>query len=132
MADCIQGQDGVVKIGVLAVGKVKAFNIDVVADVGETTNFDSLGWAENCALINSWSGTLDVVYITVDLGQDLLVIGDELAATEFNVGGVTAPGVKHSGTIIVTGINHTSITGSVVEQSISFVGTGVLTTADNL
>lgn len=129
---CIQGQDGVVKFGINSVGKVKAFNIDVVADVGETTNFDDAGWQTNCALINSWSGTMDVVYILIDAGQDLIVIGDEIVAVEFHVGGIFVGGVKHSGTIIVTGINHTSITGSVVEQTMSFVGTGVLTSADNI
>ena len=124
---CIQGQDGVVKSGINTVGKVKAFNIDVVADVGETTNFDSLGWAENCALINSWSGTMDIVVVKGDVGQDDLVIGTELALVEFFVGGLTMS-VKHSGALIITGINHTSITGSVVESTVSFVGTGVLTT----
>ena len=130
MSTCIQGQDGVVKSGINTVGKVKAFNIDVVADVGDTTNFDSAGWQENCALINSWSGTVDFVVVKVDLGQDDFVIGASIVA-EFFVGGLTGS-VKHSGTFIITGINHTSITGSVVESTVSFIGDGVLTTADVL
>jgi hypothetical protein len=127
---CYAGKDGVVKAGAsgseVAIGEVRGFTVDETA---ETLDCTAMGDAfrEYMVSYKEWSGTVDVLWDPDDAGQTGVTIGSTLSFLLYPEGADSGD-TEYAGTGIVTGISRTSTYDGLVEQSITFQGSGTLTT----
>lgn len=123
----ISGNNGEVKIGAVAVGKVTEFTIE---ESMATERDDAMGdaWVGNKGGKKSWSGSMTVRYDDADAGQDLVDIGDE-GTGNFYPDGDSSGKVYKTGSIVVTGVTTRINQDDRSEQAISFIGDGALTEA---
>jgi len=129
------GESGVVKFSddgsaVVAVASVRSFTIDQETQAIESTVMGSSG-RQYLAGLTQFSGTMDIFFRDDDDGANSLFtsIGNNPAAIELYPSGETT-GVKLDGNVIVTGHSITSNFDGMVEASVTFQGSGVLTKTD--
>ena len=76
--------------------------------------------------LNTWDGSVDVYWDETDsTGQGAATIGSSITLNVYPEGATTGD-TYFSGTAIVTGISRTASFDGMVEQSITFKGTGAL------
>jgi predicted secreted protein len=132
------GENGALKYDVAgtptAVAAVRSFTIDVETSTVETTVMGASGGARTfLPTQNSFSGSADVYLRDEDAAQDQFYTAvstvTEPVTLEVYPSGATL-GTKLSGEVIVTGYSITSNFDGLVEASITFQGTGILTKTD--
>lgn len=122
-----KGSEGTVKVGSNAVAEVRSFTIDESADTLEDTSMGDAARTYKPSL-TSFSGSVDVFWDETDTtGQGALTIGAEVTLNLYPEGDTTGD-TYLSGSAIVTGVSVNSSFDGLVESSISFQGTGALTT----
>lgn len=122
-----KGSEGTVKVGSNAVAEVRSFTIDESADTLEDTSMGDTARTYKPSL-TSFSGSVDVFWDETDTtGQGALTIGAEVTLNLYPEGDTTGD-TYLSGSAIVTGVSVNSSFDGLVESSISFQGTGALTT----
>ncbi len=132
------GENGALKYTVssvlTSVAAVRSFTIDIETSTVETTIMGASGGARTfLPTQNSFSGTADVYLRDEDAAQDqfytAVSTGADPAVLEVYPSGASK-GIKLSGSVIITGYSITSNFDGLVEASITFQGTGILTKAD--
>lgn len=122
-----KGSEGTVKVGSNAVAEVRSFTIDEAADTLEDTSMGDTSRTYKPSL-TSFSGSVDVFWDETDTtGQGALTIGAEVTLNLYPEGDTTGD-TYLTGSAIVTGVSVNSSFDGLVESSISFQGTGALTT----
>ena len=122
-----KGSEGTVKVGSNAVAEVRSFTIDESADTLEDTSMGDTSRTYKPSL-TSFSGSVDVFWDETDTtGQGALTIGAEVTLNLYPEGDTTGD-TYLTGSAIVTGVSVNSSFDGLVESSISFQGTGALTT----
>lgn len=130
-----EGSAGTCKIksgadALTAVASVRAWSLDITRETVETTSMSSGGVRTHKKGLQSYSGSMDIVY---DDSEDTIV------STALNPDTDTAIGIelysdaavsatKFAGTVIVTGYSVSANYDGLTEATVSFTGTGALTT----
>lgn len=122
---CFAGKDGVLKAGGTAIAQLTAYTITENADTTECTHFDSGDYRDYRTTFKSFDGSADLVWNRQD-GD--LVVGNTYVLDVYPEGDDTATDWKKTGSVIVTSFEITASTEDNVTASVSFQGTGALTT----
>lgn len=130
-----EGSAGTVKIksgadALTAVASVRAWSLDITRDTVETTSMSSGGVRTHKKGLQSYSGSMDIVYddsenaiVSTSLDPDTdAAVGIELYSD------ASVDGTKFAGTVIVTGYSISANYDGLTEATVSFTGTGALTT----
>lgn len=123
-----KGSEGTVKFGANAIAEVRTWSINETADTVEDTTMGDTARTYLSSL-TSWDGSVDVYWDETDTnGQVAATIGASVTLNVYPEGS-TSGDTYYSGTAIVTGVSRTASFDGMVEASISFRGTGALTTS---
>ena len=128
----IVGHEGSVSVASGAMGNAKAWSLDVTQETVDITDFDSSGWKESTATLNSWSGSITAIFDASGTAEGALqtgLTGGSSVALELTLGGGTGSYDVYSGSAIITGQSVTNDVNGIVEATFSFEGTGALTIA---
>jgi hypothetical protein len=127
MSNCYAGKDGVVKVEGDAIGGLVDWTIDYTVDTIECSQMGTT-YRTYVPSLESWSGSFNVRW-SPDAGanQANIAPGAILSLVLFPEG-ETAGDVTYTGDIIVTGLSRTASFDGLIEMSVSFDGTGALTT----
>jgi len=125
------GSEGTVKTGTpgsdSAIAEIRSFSVNETADVAEDTSMGDT-YRTHKLTLKSFDGSADVFWDETDTsGQVALAVGTEATVTFYPEGSTTGD-TYLSGTVIVTGKTINSSFDGLVEASITFQGTGALTT----
>ena len=127
-----KGKDGTMSIGATvatapAVGELRSFELETKSATTESTRM-GVDWETHLPTIKSWSGSCEVWWDPVDVGQVACVVGTIVTLNMFPAGnGVGATDVYYYGTAIVESVNQKQAHDGIVEASVTFKGTGALT-----
>ena len=131
-----EGSAGTVKIKagsdtLTAVASVRNWSMDITRDTVENTSMSSGGVRTYLKGLQSYSGSMDIVYDDSEASAVATALNpdtdDAVAVELYSDSGVDA--TKFAGTVIVTGYSITAGYDGLVEASVSFQGTGAITTA---
>ena len=130
----IVGYSGSCTAGGGAVGKAKAWSLDISRETVDITDFSSSGWKESKSTLKSWSGTITVIFDGgADTGEAALITGltggDSIALVLSTSATGSGTAEKFSGNANVTSIPITNDVNGIIEVSFAFEGTGALTLA---
>lgn len=130
----ITGHSGSVTVAgnTSAMGNAKAWSLDITQETVDTTDFDSSGWKESTATLNSWSGSITAIFDASGADEGDLqtaLLGGSSITLDLQLGGGTGSYDKYSGSAIITGQSLTNDVNGIVEATFSFEGTGALTIA---
>jgi len=124
-----KGNGGTVKVGSNAIANLRSWSLEASAATAETTTMGSLV-ATHVSTITSWTGSCDVFYDSTDTdGQVALAPGNVVTIKFTPVDtGTAATDVYYEGSVLVTGHSRNASHDGVIEASLSFQGSGALTT----
>jgi hypothetical protein len=118
------GRDGVVKVDGTTVAEVRSFSLEQTADTVEDTKMTATDRTFKTTL-KSFTGSADVYWDETDAGQTALAVGESVTIglyPEGDAGGDT----YYTGTALVTGVSRSASFDGMVEASITFQGSGPL------
>ena len=123
----IKGLDVLIKVGSQVVGGQRNGSLEMSAETIDTTVKSTGGWAAKIPGIKSWTSSCDGVYFLDDAGlkaaQTAFMSGTEVKL-EFSKG----TELVYSGQAIITSMSVEAGQEDVVSYTISFEGTGALST----
>ena len=123
----IKGLDVLIKVGSQVVGGQRNGSLEMSAETIDTTVKSTGGWAAKIPGIKSWTSSCDGVYFLNDAGlqaaQTAFMSGTEVKL-EFSKG----TELVYSGQAIITSMSVEAGQEDVVSYTISFEGTGALST----
>ena len=128
----ITGHSGSVTVASGSMGNAKAWSLDVAQETVDITDFDSSGWKESTATLNSWSGSITAIFDASGTAEGALqtgLTGGSSVALELQLGAGAGSYDVYSGNAIITGQSITNDVNGIVEATFSFEGTGALTIA---
>lgn len=121
-----KGSEGTLKVGSNAVAEIRSYSIEETADTLEDTTMGDTARTYLPSL-TSWSGSVDVYWDETDTtGQGALTVGAEITLNVYPEGD-TSGDTYYTGSAIVTGVSRNASFDGMVEASVSFQGTGALT-----
>lgn len=132
-----EGSAGTVKIKsgsdtLTAIASVRSWSLDITRDTVETTSMSSGGVRTYKKGLQTYTGSMDIVYddsenaiVSTALNPDT---DDAVAVELYSDAAVDA--TKFAGTVIITGYSITANFDGLTEASVSFQGTGAITTAN--
>jgi len=131
-----EGSAGTVKIAsgadaLTAIASVRGWSMDITRDTVEDTSMASGGVRTYKKGLQTYSGSMDIVY---DDSEDTIVSTamnpdtDDAVTVEFYSDG-TVDATKFAGSVIITSYSVTASYDGLTEASVSFQGTGAITTA---
>jgi len=124
----VKGNGGTIKVGTDAIANLRSYSIETSAATAETTTMGS-SVATHVATITSWTGSCDVFYDPTDTNGQVALQPGNIVTIKFTPDDTSGnTDVDYSGSVIVTGHNKTASFDGVIEASLSFQGTGALTT----
>jgi hypothetical protein len=124
----VKGNGGTIKVGSDAIANLRSYSIETSAATAETTTMGS-SVATHVATITSWTGSCDVFYDPTDTNGQVALQPGNIVTIKFTPDDTSgASDVDYSGSVVVTGHNKTASFDGVIEASLSFQGTGPLTT----
>jgi predicted secreted protein len=121
-----KGSEGTLKVGSNAVAEIRSYSIE---ETGDTLEDTSMGDSARTFLpsLTSWSGSVDVYWDETDTtGQGALTVGAIVTLNVYPEGDTTGDNY-YTGSAIVTGVSRNASFDGLVEASVSFQGTGALT-----
>lgn len=123
-----KGSEGTVKVGANAIAEIRSYNINETSDtVEDTTMGDSA--RTYLPTLKTFSGSMDVYWDETDTnGQVALTVGSTATISIYPEGDASSD-TYLTGSIIVTGKTVNASFDGMVEASISFQGTGALSTS---
>lgn len=131
-----EGSQGSVKIAsgsdtLTAVASVRSWSLDITRDTVEDTSMSSGGVRTYKKGLQTYSGSMDIVY---DDAEDSVVKTAMDPDTDATVTvelypDATVTATKFAGEVIITGYSVTASFDGITEASVSFQGTGALTSA---
>jgi hypothetical protein len=119
-----KGDGGLMKVGTTTVGEVLSWSVDQQSDVIEDTAMGDTA-KTFVAGLTSWTGSCEAILSDADTGQLLLDNGSTQTALDFFFDSTTS---AYKGNAIVTGISSSASIGDMIKVSLSFQGTGAITT----
>lgn len=130
-----EGSNGSVKLldgtGTLTnVAQVRSWTISATRDTVETTSMSSSGVRTFVKGLETWSGSMEIVYddsTSTEVNAALNPSTDTVITGEWYPDNSVA-GTKFAGTIIVTEFSVTATYDGITTASVSFQGTGAMTT----
>ena len=128
----IIGHEGSVTVASGSMGNAKAWSLDVTQETVDITDFDSSGWKESTATLNSWSGSITAIFDSSGTAEGALqtgLTGGSSVSLSLQLGDGTGDYDVYSGSAIITGQSITNDVNGIVEATFSFEGTGALTIA---
>lgn len=121
-----KGTSGVVQAGSVTIGELKSYTISHTANTIDTTQLSDTA-STVVAGNTSFSGSFDVFWDKSDSGQDAVTVGSSLTLSVYPEG--TSSGSEYwTGSIIVTGIDRSTSIDGTVDATVTFQGSGALTT----
>lgn len=121
-----KGSEGTLKVGSNAVAEIRSYSIEETADTLEDTTMGDTARTYLPSL-TSWSGSVDVYWDeTNTTGQGALTVGAQVVINAYPEGD-TSGDTYYTGSAIVTGVTRNASFDGMVEASVSFQGTGALT-----
>lgn len=132
-----EGSAGTVKIksgsdALTAIASVRSWSLDITRETVETTSMSSGGNRSYKKGLQSYSGSMEIVYddsenaiVSTALNPDT----DAAVAVEL-YSDANVDATKFAGTVIITGYSVTANFDGLTEASVSFQGTGAITTAN--
>lgn len=124
----VKGNGGTIKVGSDAIANLRSYSIETSAATAETTTMGS-SVATHVATITSWTGSCDVFYDPTDTNGQVALQPGNIVTIKFTPDDTSGSSdVDYSGSVVVTGHNKTASFDGVIEASLSFQGTGPLTT----
>ena len=123
-----KGSEGTVKVGTNAIAEIRSYSINETSDtVEDTTMGDSA--RTYLPTLKTFSGSMDVYWDETDTnGQVALTVGSTATISIYPEGDASSD-TYLTGSIIVTGKTVNASFDGMVEASISFQGTGALSTS---
>lgn len=121
-----KGDGGIIKTGSespTTIGEVQGWSVEQTVDTIEDTAVGDTA-KTFVAGLSSWTGSCDVILSDSDAGQLLLDAGSAQTSLDFFFDASTS---AYKGNAIVTSVSATSAIGDMIKASISFQGTGALT-----
>lgn len=137
MAGVIRGHDGVLNIGGVAVAQLTSYTIDTTQDTADASHMDSNNRIF-VPTLSSFSGSADFVFESDQQGTsqheavaelDLLNATPGSVAIQIFPEGTGSGNSGFTGNVIITGYSATGSTDTTVTGSLTFQGTGALTTS---
>ena len=137
MAGVIRGHDGVLNIGGVAVAQLTSYTIDTTQDTADASHMDSNNRIF-VPTLSSFSGSADFVFESDSQGTsqheaiaelDLLNATPGSVAIQIYPEGTNSGNSGFTGNVIITGYSATGSTDTTVTGSLTFQGTGALTTS---
>lgn len=119
-----KGSSGVVKIGAVTIGEVKAYSIDHTANTIDTTQLSDSA-TTYVGGNTTFSGSCDVFWDPDDSGQSAAVIGSTVTLNLYPEGSASGA-AYYSGSVVITGISRSTAIDGTVDATISFQGSGAL------
>lgn len=120
----INGSDGIVKFGTDNFAHVQSWNIDLSAEVTQTSSMGD-EWGDAMVGIKSWSGSLECYLDTTDEGQDGVDVGTVITLNLYPSGDAT--GERYfSGQAVVSGIPRSASKTGPGTFTVNFSGKGAL------
>lgn len=121
-----KGSEGVVKVGANTVAEIKSWSLSEATDTIEDSVMGDSSRTYQVGL-KTFSGSMDAFWDETDTtGQGALTNGASVTLNLYPEGADTGD-TYYSGTAIVTGVERSAAFDGMVEASISFQGTGALT-----
>lgn len=120
---CISGNDGVVQIEATPVAQVRSYTITETGETVDCSHMASGGYRTFTPTLNTWEGSMDLVWDSQDLVSGLAVGGPAVTLTVYPQG----TGYNMEGEVIITSMEITAEYDGLVEASVAFTGTGTLT-----
>jgi len=132
-----EGSAGTVKIKsgsdtLTAIASVRSWSMDITRDTVENTSMSSGGVRTYLKGLQSYSGSMDIVYddsenavVSTAMNPDT----DDTVSVEF-YSDSAVDATKFAGDVIITSYSITASYDGLVEASVSFQGTGAITTAN--
>lgn len=119
-----KGSAGVVKIGAVTVGEVKSYSIDETSNTITTT---SLGDSAQTYVggTTDFSGSADVFWDPDDSGQAAVTVGSTVTLNLYPEGEASGA-AYYTGSVVVTSISRSAGIDGTVDATLSFQGTGGL------
>lgn len=124
------GSEGQVFVSANQVAEVNSWEIQAQAEFADDTTLADTAKTFNATGITSWNGSMDCWFDETDTtGQQALTVG---ASVTLNLRAEGTGSGKHqySGTALITNVTHGVPKGGIQTRSISFQGTGALSTAN--
>ncbi len=119
-----KGDGGLLKVGTTTVGEVLGWSVEQQTDVIEDTAMGDTA-KTFVAGLTSWTGSCEAILSDSDAGQLLLDNGSSQTDLDFYFDSTTS---AYKGNAIVTNISSSASIGDMMKVSITFQGTGALTT----
>ncbi len=131
-----EGSAGTVKIksgsdALTAIASVRGWSMDITRDVVENTSMASGGVRTYKKGLQTYSGSMDIVYDDSEntiVSTALTPDTDDAVSVEF-YSDSAVDATKFAGDVIITGYSVTASYDGLTEASVSFQGTGAITTA---
>lgn len=131
-----EGSAGTVKIKsgsdvLTAIASVRGWSMDITRDTVENTSMASGGVRTYKKGLQTYSGSMDIVYDDSEnaiVSTALTPDTDDAVSVEF-YSDSTVDATKFAGDVIITGYSVTASYDGLTEASVSFQGTGAITTA---
>ena len=123
----IKGLDVLIKVGSTVVGGQRNASLEMSAETIDTTVKTTGGWASKIPGIKSWTSSCDGIYFLNDAGlkaaQTAFMNGTAVQLDFSN-----SSGLAYSGQAVITSMSVEAGQEDIVSYTISFEGTGALTT----
>jgi len=118
-----KGDSGIMKVGVTTIGEITTWSVEQTTDVIEDTAMGDTSKTFVAGLV-SWTGSCEAILSDSDAGQALLDNGSSLTAVDFFFDSTTS---AYKGNAIVTALSSSATMGEMIKVSVTFQGTGALT-----
>ena len=125
----IKGVDVLIKIGSQVIGGQRNATVEMSAETLDTTTKSSGGWSTKIAGLKSWTCSADGVFFIDDAGHKACETAF-LAGNAVQVELSNTSGLYYAGDVIITSMSVEAGQDDVVSYSVSFEGTGELTTTE--
>jgi len=135
MSECYTGKDGALSIDGTNVAMLTTWSVSQSAETIECSSMGGDNWKKNVSGMLSWEGSCEANFTDTttnaananNLSTTSFVAGTEIALVFYPDYG-TSPNVQFSGTAIINSIENGASLGDIQTVSLSFTGTGALTT----
>lgn len=123
---CYAGKDGALSVGGTNIAMLTSWDVSQSAETLECAYMGST-WKEHKAGLLSWEGSCEANFTdaSATAAANEVTVGTEVALVFYPVDGGN---MSFSGNAIVTAIDNSASLGDVQTVSLSFMGTGQLTT----
>lgn len=129
---CFSGKDGVVQVNGAAIAQVRSWTLNESAETLDCSHMGNNGWRSFQAGMNTWEGSVDIMWDEQDMVADLAVGGTVTLTLYPNPANYASPTIsdhRMSGSVVIVGMEITASYDGLIEATLNFQGTDALTRA---